>query len=59
VVAARTVKATEQVWYAVAAMRILLGIIFLWAFVDKLFGLGFATSSAKSWLGGASPTSGS
>src|ERR1044072_136763 len=51
-------KTTEQVWYAVAAMRILLGIIFLWAFFDKLLGLGFATPAAKSWLSGGSPTAG-
>ena len=39
-------------------LRIVLGLIFLWAFVDKLFGLGFATKSADSWLNGGSPTSG-
>ncbi len=39
-------------------VRILLGSIFLWAFVDKLFGLGFATASGKSWLDGVSPTAG-
>lgn len=39
-------------------LRILLGSIFLWAFVDKTFGLGFATTSAKAWLNGGSPTSG-
>ena len=33
-----------------------MGLIFLWAFIDKLFGLGFATTSEKSWLSGASPT---
>jgi len=41
-----------------AATRISLGWIFLWAFVDKLFGLGFATPSARSWLNGGSPTKG-
>jgi len=35
-----------------------MGLIFLWAFVDKLFGLGFATKSENSWLNGGSPTSG-
>jgi len=30
----------------------------LWAFFDKLFGLGFATESNKSWLLGISPTTG-
>lgn len=38
--------------------RIGLGWIFLWAFLDKVFGLGFATESGKAWLDGVSPTSG-
>ena len=29
-----------------------------WAFIDKLFGLGFTTVVEKSWLNGGSPTSG-
>ena len=29
--------------YALALARISLGLIFLWAFFDKLWGLGFAT----------------
>lgn len=32
--------------------------IMLWAFFDKLFGLGFATAPDKSWLLGVSPTTG-
>ncbi len=39
-------------------LRFSMGLIFLWAFVDKLFGLGFATLSANSWINGGSPTSG-
>lgn len=38
--------------------RIMLGLIFLWAFVDKLFGLGFSTKPDASWLDGVSPTAG-
>ncbi len=41
-----------------ALLRITLGLIFLWAFFDKLFGLGFATTPDKSWLNGNSPTFG-
>jgi thiosulfate dehydrogenase (quinone) large subunit len=48
-------KKEEYVW---AFLRIGLGWIFLWAFVDKLFGLGFATAADKSWLLGNSPTAG-
>lgn len=39
-------------------LRLSMGFIFLWAFLDKTFGLGFATSPEKSWLNGGSPTSG-
>jgi thiosulfate dehydrogenase [quinone] large subunit len=39
-------------------LRIVMGLIFLWAFLDKLFGLGFATTVDKAWINGASPTSG-
>jgi thiosulfate dehydrogenase (quinone) large subunit len=39
-------------------LRIVMALIFLWAFFDKLFGLGFATASEKAWIHGGSPTSG-
>ena len=41
-----------------AVVRIIAGWMFLWAFLDKLFGLGFATPSERSWLNGGSPTKG-
>jgi thiosulfate dehydrogenase [quinone] large subunit len=47
--------ATRYVW---AGVRLALGWTFLWAFVDKLFGLGFATPDGKGWLDGGSPTKG-
>lgn len=40
------------------ALRFSLGWIFLWAFIDKLLGLGFATESSASWIKGGSPTTG-
>ncbi len=39
-------------------LRVAMAFIFLWAFLDKLFGLGFATSPEKAWLNGGSPTTG-
>lgn len=39
-------------------LRIVLGWVFFWAFLDKLMGLGYSTSAAKSWLAGGSPTYG-
>ncbi len=41
-----------------ATTRFLLGFIFLWAFLDKTFGLGIATAPEKAWIMGGSPTSG-
>ena len=39
-------------------LRWVMGFIFLWAFFDKLLGLGFATKSSASWINGGSPTTG-
>ena len=39
-------------------LRLSMGLIFLWAFVDKVWGLGFATAPESAWLAGGSPTSG-
>jgi thiosulfate dehydrogenase [quinone] large subunit len=44
--------------YVLAALRVVIGFTFFWAFIDKLFGLGYATPAAKSWLNGGSPTKG-
>lgn len=48
----------NSVWTGLAVARILLGFIFVWAFLDKLLGLGFATPAERSWLSGGSPTAG-
>jgi thiosulfate dehydrogenase [quinone] large subunit len=53
----RITIAAAQRWAGVT--RILLGFTFLWAFLDKCFGLGYATE--KGWLFGAgegNPTAG-
>ena len=39
-------------------LRLALGFEFLWAFLDKTFGLGYSTPSAKAWINGGSPTKG-
>ncbi|HET6561058.1 MAG TPA: hypothetical protein VFG72_04230 [Marmoricola sp.] len=38
--------------------RLALGWVFLWAFVDKAFGLGHATPAEGAWIEGGSPTTG-
>ncbi|MFD0630868.1 hypothetical protein [Catenulispora yoronensis] len=51
-------KATEPIrldWLW-ALVRALLGWTFVWAFLDKLFGLGKATPTSKAWIHGGSPT---
>ena len=57
------VKSKKQVnyakaWYALAVARIMIGFVFLWAFLDKTLGLGISTEPAKAWLNGGSPTTG-
>ncbi|QSB06103.1 DoxX family membrane protein [Natronoglycomyces albus] len=41
-----------------ALVRLALGWLFLWAFLDKLVGLGYDTASGSAWLDGVSPTAG-
>jgi thiosulfate dehydrogenase [quinone] large subunit len=47
--------ATPYVW---AVTRLALGWVFLWAFLDKTFGLGHETPAARAWIEGGSPTQG-
>jgi thiosulfate dehydrogenase [quinone] large subunit len=37
---------------------VVIGFEFLWAFLDKTFGLGYATPAARAWINGGSPTKG-
>jgi thiosulfate dehydrogenase [quinone] large subunit len=48
-------KATR---YTLAGIRLALGWVFLWAFLDKMFGLGHETTDKAAWINGGSPTSG-
>jgi thiosulfate dehydrogenase (quinone) large subunit len=41
-----------------AVFRVVLGFEFLWAFLDKTFGLGYATPAERAWINGGSPTKG-
>lgn len=62
-------KSTDKSPYVWAMLRIGLGFTFFWAFLDKMFGLGFATcrdaatsvinsGCADAWTQGGSPTTG-
>jgi thiosulfate dehydrogenase [quinone] large subunit len=49
---------STAVKYFAGGLRLALGWTFLWAFLDKLFGLGFATEKDGAWINGGSPTEG-
>ncbi len=62
-------KVSDPSLYIWALLRISLGFTFLWAFIDKLWGLGFATcrdpktqviahGCKAAWIKGGSPTTG-
>ena len=55
-----TVEKTPHRAYelTLAATRVALGWIFLWAFLDKMFGLGHDTPVKGAWINGGSPTEG-
>lgn len=44
--------------YVFAGVRLAIGWTFLWAFIDKVFGLGFATPAERAWVEGGNPTKG-
>ncbi|PFG40777.1 thiosulfate dehydrogenase [quinone] large subunit [Georgenia soli] len=41
-----------------AVGRIIIGWVFLWAFIDKLFGLGYMTPAERAWINGGTPAQG-
>lgn len=41
-----------------AVLRIMFGFTFLWAFLDKTFGFGYATPAERAWVNGGDPTMG-
>jgi thiosulfate dehydrogenase (quinone) large subunit len=51
-------RATPARTRVLAVLRIMMGLTFLWAFFDKMFGLGYATASGQAWINGGSPTKG-
>ncbi|MFD5773521.1 hypothetical protein [Streptomyces fungicidicus] len=53
-----TAAAAATTGHVFAGLRLLTGFVFLWAFLDKAFGLAYATPSGKGWIDGGSPTKG-
>lgn len=58
VIAPATGAINNAARYVFAAVRIGLGWTFLWAFLDKTFGLGYSTPAASAWIDGGHPTAG-
>jgi thiosulfate dehydrogenase (quinone) large subunit len=54
----RTAPVSPGAGRALALLRIATGSLFLWAFLDKTFGWGYATSDGDAWVDGASPAEG-
>ncbi|MFI2666306.1 DoxX family membrane protein [Micromonospora carbonacea] len=56
----RTTETTREraTRYVLAGIRLALGWTFLWAFLDKMFGLGHETAAKNAWINGGSPTKG-
>jgi thiosulfate dehydrogenase [quinone] large subunit len=48
--------AHARVWLAV--LRLATGFIFLWAFLDKTFGLNYSTPPDRAWINGGTPSQG-
>ncbi len=55
---ARETGSQRALRYVGAVIRLSMGWIFLWAFLDKLFGLGHETPAEAAWLEGGQPTAG-
>ncbi|MFD8006907.1 hypothetical protein [Streptomyces mirabilis] len=56
-VAATDTAATTTSAHVLAGLCVLTGFVFLWAFLDKTFGFGYATPSGKGWIDGGSLSS--
>ncbi|GLZ36670.1 hypothetical protein [Actinokineospora sp. NBRC 105648] len=56
--ARQTTTGTNAGGRVLAVTRLVMGFVFLWAFLDKAFGLGYATPGAGAWVDGGSPTRG-
>lgn len=55
---AQTAVPADRTARPLAVLRIVTGLVFLWAFLDKAFGLGYSTIAERAWINGGSPTKG-
>ena len=52
---APAVVTSKPARFVLALLRIAVGFIFLWSFVDKTFGLHYSTGPARAWINGGTP----
>jgi len=57
-VTVRDATTTSAGRHSLAILRLATGFIFLWAFLDKTFGLGFSTPTERAWINGGTPSQG-
>jgi thiosulfate dehydrogenase (quinone) large subunit len=53
-----TIVTSGYARHGLAVLRVATGFIFLWAFFDKAFGLGYSTPLARAWINGGTPSQG-
>jgi thiosulfate dehydrogenase [quinone] large subunit len=53
-----SIVTTSTARRTLAVLRLGTGFIFLWAFLDKTFGLGFSTPTERAWINGGAPSQG-
>jgi thiosulfate dehydrogenase [quinone] large subunit len=58
IAAEKTLVTTAPGRRSLAVLRLATGFIFLWAFLDKTFGLGFSTPVERAWVNGGTPAQG-
>ena len=52
---ASAVVTSKPARFVLALLRIAVGFIFLWSFLDKTFGLHYSTGPARAWVNGGTP----
>jgi thiosulfate dehydrogenase (quinone) large subunit len=54
----RAATSSRTAGYVAAGLRLSVGWVFVWAFLDKTFGLGHETTNKQAWVNGGHPTQG-
>ena len=52
---ASAVVTSKPARFVLALLRIAVGFVFLWSFLDKTFGLHYSTGPSRAWINGGTP----